>query len=76
MGKSNEAADVFRYIDTKDNDTDQCWPWQGALGGRDGRGYFPVKGKKYLAHRLVYSIFYGDIPDGMVVRHKCDNTVL
>lgn len=73
MGKTNTPADVFKYIDTHDNDPNVCWEWTGALGGRDGRGYFVVEGKRYMAHRLVYMIFNGDIPEKMVVRHKCDN---
>lgn len=73
MGRANRPQDVFQFIDTHDNDPDVCWEWTGALGGRDGRGYFTVAGTKYLAHRLVYMIFYGDILPGQVIRHKCDN---
>lgn len=29
--------------------------------------------EQILLHRLIYKSYYGDIPDGMVVRHKCDN---
>lgn len=55
--------------------SDGCWLWKssftvkgyGKLGG-GGRG-----GKQLLAHRVSYEIHHGEIPDGMVVMHKCDN---
>lgn len=73
MGKSNQPADVFRFIDTKDNDTTKCWPWTGSLGGRDGRGYITINGKKELSYRVVYELFNGPLTEGQVVRHECDN---
>ena len=39
-------------------------------------GYFQITiGKNYrkLAHRHIYEECFGEIPKGMVVRHKCDN---
>ena len=39
-------------------------------------GYFQITvGKHYrkLAHRHIYEECFGEIPKGMVVRHKCDN---
>lgn len=76
MGRRNEPSDVFTYVDTRGGDPDQCWPWTGALGGRDNeRGYFSVGGVKWLAHRLVWTLVHGPIEEGMVVRHKCDNPI-
>lgn len=75
MGKSNQPYDVFKFINTHDNDPSVCWEWLGVLGGRDGRGYFSLDGKKVLAHRLVYQLFNGEIPPGLVIRHTCDNQV-
>jgi hypothetical protein len=49
-----------------------CIEWQGAQNGT-GYGYRTVKRKNWLAHRYAYTVAYGDIPDGMLVRHKCDN---
>ena len=38
-------------------------------------GYVRVnnKGKQESGHRYMYRKYYGDIPQGKVVRHKCDN---
>lgn len=75
MGRSNTATDVFRFIDTNDNDPNVCWPWTGSVGGRDGRGYITIDGKKQLAHRVVYTIFKGEIAEDMVIRHRCNNPI-
>ena len=49
-----------------------CWEWRG---GRQpfGHGYVNYGGAGVLAHRLAYEIWVGPIPEGHVVRHKCDN---
>lgn len=39
----------------------------------DGYHRIEVDNKKIMAHRAVYEHFKGQIPDGMVVRHTCDN---
>lgn len=75
MVKANSLVDVFKYINTHGNDTSVCWEWTGSTGGRDGRGYFSVSNKKLQAHRIVYTIFNGEIAAGMVIRHKCDNPI-
>lgn len=33
---------------------------------------FKMNNKNVLAHRFVYQECFGEIPDGLVVRHKCD----
>lgn len=35
---------------------------------------FSYNNKHIIAHRIAYTITYGEIPNGMVVRHKCDNS--
>lgn len=49
-----------------------CWPY---LRFKDANGYGRIWiGDKVVgAHRLAYELFCGDIPDGMVVCHRCDN---
>jgi hypothetical protein len=49
-----------------------CWLWFGADSGRDGYGGIRRGGKEIKAHRASYTIFNGEIPEGMYVLHKCD----
>lgn len=54
-------------------DDDECWEWL-AGNHKDGYGQFFYNGKMFLAHRLSYEFFFGQIPEGLCVRHKkCDN---
>ena len=53
------------------NKTDDCWLWTG--GKKDGYGRFMWNGFVWNAHRLSYIHSYGNIPDGLIVRHKCKN---
>lgn len=48
-----------------------CYLW---MRGTNGAGYGMVwfGGRMQLAHRIVYETFFGPIPDGAHVLHKCD----
>lgn len=49
-----------------------CREWQSTLH-RDGYGKFWFEGKQVPAHRMAYQLFRGEIPEGMLVCHTCDN---
>lgn len=51
---------------------DSCWLWR-AFRNPLGYGMFGVKRDVRLAHRIMYELVYGAIPDGMCVLHRCDN---
>jgi hypothetical protein len=56
---------------------DQCWPYLGAIH-RTGYGRFSVRGangsrRLLTAHRVSYALVNGDIPEGLLVCHTCDN---
>jgi hypothetical protein len=50
---------------------DGCW----TLAGRSYNGYRHVKidGKSAIAHRAVYTLIVGPIPDGLQLDHLCRN---
>jgi hypothetical protein len=61
---------VFSRIERGDG----CWPWRGGISS-SGYGNLNVPGtrRKILAHRAVYELTFGPIPDGLLVLHRCDN---
>lgn len=54
-----------------------CWLWLGTAGGHTPWIYGRIlDGKTWLrAHRASYEAFVGEIPEGWLVCHKCDNTM-
>jgi DNA-directed RNA polymerase specialized sigma24 family protein len=46
----------------------QCWNWTGRHNDK-GYGRFG----RTMAHRVAYTLVKGDIGEGLVVRHICDN---
>lgn len=61
----------------KIGEPNECWEWQGGIFVGQGYGCFYVTengaymGKK--AHRISWMLHNGEIPDGMLVCHTCDN---
>jgi hypothetical protein len=49
-----------------------CWIWIAAKD-KDGYGGIQVRGEKERAHRVAWNLYRGEIPDGLVVCHRCDN---
>lgn len=51
---------------------DECWEW---LASKDSNGYgwFNTGSKVVRAHRVSWEIFFGKIPEGILVLHKCNN---
>lgn len=52
--------------------TDGCWEWTGSLSG--GYGMFTPTGRNVdqcPAHRVVYELLVGPIPEGLVLDHLC-----
>lgn len=49
-----------------------CWIWMAAKNSQ-GYGAFRIVHEKLIsAHHAAYLLFVGPIPDGQVIRHRCD----
>ena len=54
---------------------DECWVWRGHISSA-GYGQARIggrKGKLFQAHRISWTIHFGEIQNGLHVLHKCDN---
>ena len=49
-----------------------CWEWTASLQGK-GYGCFYFDGRQSAAHRYSWLLHYGEIPEGVLVCHTCDN---
>lgn len=58
-----------RYIRRLDNG---CWEWIGCRW-KGGYGYLRPNRKIISAHRYMYELYKGPIPDGLDACHTCDN---
>ena len=50
----------------------ECWTWTGYLT-KKGYGSITWGKRQRPAHRVSWMIHFGEIPEGLVVRHRCDN---
>jgi len=51
---------------------DECWEWNGYIMP-NGYGQLKEKGKNIYAHRYSYRLHFGELPDELMVCHRCDN---
>lgn len=66
------ASEYERWDAKVDRSGDEgCWVWLG--GKAKGYGRFYARGRLVQAHRWAYEHFVGEIPEGAVVHHECEN---
>ena len=68
---AHEPDDETRFL-ANVTKTSGCWAWK-AYKNPDGYGMFSYKGKPSLASRVSWTLFVGDIPDGLFIDHRCRN---
>lgn len=61
----------WRKVDRSGGQT-ACWPWTACLF-RNQYGCFSLDGRNVKSHRVAYLLCVGQIPDGHLVCHHCDN---
>lgn len=62
--------DFWKNVDVRE--ADDCWEWKAARN-TTGYGLFRMDNKMFRAHRLALGAVR-DVPENMIVLHKCDNT--
>lgn len=71
-GRKNNTIERFtKMIEDCGYNDSECWLYPGTINCY-GRGMYKLNGKYWLAHRLSYTVFVGEIPSGLNVCHKCD----
>ena len=74
MDWESKAARFARFMShvITSNDPAECWEWT-ANRCRGAYGHFSVNGQTVKAHRWIYEAVVGPIPEGLQIRHHCDN---
>lgn len=71
--RSREPISIRFWLHVNKDAPSDCWEWAGALGP-NGYGRTSGFGKNDLvAHRVSYMLTKGDIPEGKIIMHTCDN---
>ena len=63
------------WKNVKRGESGECWCWTGCKCGTIKKQYGVIRDnyKQKKVHRVSYELHKGEIPEGMVVRHMCDN---
>lgn len=77
VGKNKNGGSLTDFWSKVDKDgpihpvLGRCWVWIGPKFSGKEYGQFGALGER-RAHRISYKIKFGEIPEGMMVLHKCD----
>lgn len=67
MRVKNRPEDIWKYV----SKTEGCWLWTKAVS-EQGYGKWVINRKTVVAHRYIWELTNGRIPDNLFVCHKCD----
>jgi hypothetical protein len=63
---------LTRLIANCKEDENGCLVWQGAVNPNGYGSITLIDKQPWRTHRLAYYLTYGDIPEGLIIGHKCD----
>jgi HNH endonuclease len=69
---TNRYGDLLFRLEDKILIGDGCWEWAGSKDGK-GYGQITIERRTRRAHRVVYELMAGPIPDGLTLDHLCRN---
>ena len=73
MNYESDIANVTARINDKvERNSNGCLIWTGHTDDK-GRGRINFRARMWRVHRLVWTIYNGEIPHGMVVLLRCKN---
>lgn len=71
VGEARKRSDETRFWKSiVKKEPHECWLWTGHTNGTYGLIF--IQGKGIQTHRYSYALAHGEIPAGLIVRHKCD----
>ena len=71
-GQADLASRLWQKVHK--TDVDACWEWDGAVS-KSGYGHLQWKGQTIAVHRIAWQLDNGEIPEGLLVCHSCDNRI-
>lgn len=71
-GRTMEQAKAW-FFSHLDKQPTGCWHWTGSMEKRWGYGRLRIGTRSHKAHRFSYLLHFGQIPNGLLVCHHCDN---
>jgi len=72
MPYTYKTAEERFWLKVNKTSEEDCWNWTGALQSK-GYGILRVDDKRISAHRFSWILSNGNIPNKLLVLHKCDN---
>lgn len=68
----DQTIEVLRRFIDKIEVVGDCWLWTGAV---NSKGYPQLRVGSHIlyAHRIAHELFFGEIPSGLQVHHRCLN---
>jgi hypothetical protein len=67
-----KVQDVATRLFARFEPVDDCWEWTGYIRG-GGYGALRINARFTPAHRAMYELLVGDIPEGKFLDHLCEN---